>query len=1377
MASYDEKIDGQPDEKKPFFSTSSEDVTGSYGGFGEMLGSRIGSYKLLGILGEGGYGIVYLAEQQEPIKRRVALKIIKPGMDTRQVIARFEAERQALALLDHPNIAHVYEAGTTETGHPYFVMEHVKGMAITEYCDQQQLGIEERLDLFLNVCDAIQYAHQKGIIHRDIKPSNILVSVESKGAVPKVIDFGVAKAISQPLTERTLYTEQGQFIGTPEYMSPEQAEMTTQDIDTRADVYSLGVVLYELLTGVLPFDPEMLRAAGIERLRQIIREEEPKTPSTRLSYLGVKAEQIAVKRRTAAGTLAKRLHKELEWIPMKAMRKERVRRYQSVSELSNDIQNYLEGNPLIAGPESITYKLKKYTLKRLRFVAVAAVVTMAVLVGLVVSTMMYLRAEDARVTEAEQRKVADAERERAAQAEQQVKKRVVDLYEQQGRQYVESSNLDEALVFLSEAYVIDSQRLSLRFLLDECFRRHKNPAFHQNEGLIPWGGRENAVKFSAFSVSPDRQCVAFVDEGLGLIYVFDTTTGKRMSHFPAKAVTQLAFTPGSRHVVVKAEQDSAHHTLKVFNVQSGKEVFTIKRGNVDINKLCESVDYALPDHSQLEKVYNSICMSPYGDWFAFVDVVNSDGGLKPEISLWDSSSGKLYRTQNQHFNSLISSLVYLPKSIFGHGTRLATMDCHGLAQYWDLPTLEFIEESRVFASALSGTMNPREYILFEDTGAILYDRRANRSIRTFPGAIWAGFSPDGKRIVTKQVGQSSHNVESPVLYYSSNLCDADDGRHIAELTCRELRNWHFTSDSKCLVTEDVNGQIKVWNVERGNAILEVHSDKSQVVTDISPDNNWLITFSSQPSPSTKLWNLFTGDCFAPYEGEIGKDDLTAGWLLIDVDKIFSFSHRSPSQLPRFNADGTCLITPSGLRDIAAVRQPPESILSLVKAYIPLRLEDGRIRLALTKEMLLAKSDYYFLSKGSRDPNAINCALDLITYEVQAGELDKASAVMDDLRSQSFHEKRDLTQRYRDTIKQLSSAYYVRGDLRERCGKYAAAIADYESALRFDPNDPLTLKHLAWLYATCPDSQLLDVHKAIERAEKACELTNWKHWECLSTHAVACAAGGEFKSAMNFQQAAIQFLPVEQRDKWGANFHERLRLFQSDQPYNRKLFWNLPTNNMIAWWKFDEAKDHIAFDSSGNNHNGMLVGDPQWQTGQIGYALLLAGVGDYVDCGNSPAFDILEAITVSIWTKVQSSEQNKDYQIIIGKGSISWKILLDKQSDSFVFACGGVEVPNNLVPDIQADICGTGLVSRKKVSDGHWHHVVGVYDGENMFLYIDGSLDVSAAASGTIDSNKAPLAIGANLWPYSKWTGLIDDVRVYNRALTSGEVRGLYDATK
>jgi len=370
----------------------------------EKPGTRIGRYKLLRILGEGGMGIVYLAEQQGSIRRQVALKVIKPGMDSKRVLARFEVERQALALLDHPNIAQVYDAGTTVNGRPYFVMEYVKGLPITEYCDHHMLSIEQRLRLFQQVCQAVHHAHQKGIIHRDVKPSNILVTTQDDQAVPKIIDFGIAKAIAQPLTERTLYTEQGQLFGTPEYMSPEQADMATEDIDTRSDIYSLGVLLYVLLTGVLPFDSATFRDGGIDHIRKLIRETDPKTPSTRLTSLGDEAKEVAQNRRIEVGTLAKRLHKELEWIPLMAMRKDRTRRYRSASELADDIQNYLQGAPLIAGPESTVYRVKKFVRRNRTLVAGAVSVLLVLAAGTVISTIFAFRAELAR---ADARTIAD----------------------------------------------------------------------------------------------------------------------------------------------------------------------------------------------------------------------------------------------------------------------------------------------------------------------------------------------------------------------------------------------------------------------------------------------------------------------------------------------------------------------------------------------------------------------------------------------------------------------------------------------------------------------------------------------------------------------------------------------------------------------------------------------------------------------------------------------------------------------------------------------------------------------------------------------------------------------------------------------------------
>ena len=387
-ADVDEKKSHTAEKDIPAKKSNAPNATASLGMFTEQPGGQIGRYKLLSILGEGGMGIVYLAEQKRPIRRKVALKVIKPGMDSKRVIARFEAERQALALLDHPNIAHVHDAGTTENGRPYFVMEYVKGLSIIEYCDHYKLTIEDRLNLFRQVCLAVHHAHQKGIIHRDIKPSNILVSTQDDQTIPKIIDFGVAKALAQPLTERTLATEDSQLLGTPEYMSPEQADMASVDIDTRSDIYSLGVLLYVLLTGVLPFDSTTFRKGGIEHIRQIIRETDPKIPSTRLTKLGEEAKKVAENRRTEIKTLAKRLHQELEWIPLKAMRKERAERYRSASEMADDIDNYLKSEPLIAGPPGTGYKLKKFVRRNRVLVGGIAVVLVVLITGIAVSTIL-----------------------------------------------------------------------------------------------------------------------------------------------------------------------------------------------------------------------------------------------------------------------------------------------------------------------------------------------------------------------------------------------------------------------------------------------------------------------------------------------------------------------------------------------------------------------------------------------------------------------------------------------------------------------------------------------------------------------------------------------------------------------------------------------------------------------------------------------------------------------------------------------------------------------------------------------------------------------------------------------------------------------------
>jgi serine/threonine protein kinase/Flp pilus assembly protein TadD len=476
-------------------SGAAEVPTILYSEIRESVGTHIGPYKLLEQIGEGGFGVVFMAEQSQPIRRRVALKILKPGMDTRQVIARFEAERQALALMDHPHIAKVLDAGATETGRPFFVMELVKGMPITRYCDEQRLPTRERLQLFVDVCGAIQHAHQKGIIHRDIKPSNVLVTLRDGKAIVKVIDFGVAKALGQQLTEKTIFTGFAQMVGTPLYMSPEQAALSAVDVDTRSDVYSLGVLLYELLTSTTPFSKETLSNISYDELRRIIREDEPPRPSVRISTLQAHAISTnAAPQPVDRQKLSHQLRGELDWIVMQALEKDRNRRYESASAFAADVERYLHDEAVLACPPSAMYRLRKFERRNRTLLTTGCLVALALLTGTAVSVWQAFEANRARAL-ADERLVLANDR---LKSEQQARRVAEDeRHRADGERQRAEANFQMALEAVDRMTGIGDQSLSNVPQMEQVQKKILQDALEFYEGFVKQRSNDPKVRYQA----------------------------------------------------------------------------------------------------------------------------------------------------------------------------------------------------------------------------------------------------------------------------------------------------------------------------------------------------------------------------------------------------------------------------------------------------------------------------------------------------------------------------------------------------------------------------------------------------------------------------------------------------------------------------------------------------------------------------------------------------------------------------------------------------------------------------------------------------------------------------------------------------------------
>ena len=870
------------------------DVTLEESSLNEGPGTKIGHYELLELIGEGGMGLVYLAEQKEPVKRKVALKIVKLGMDTKQVVARFEAERQTLALLEHPNIAHVFDAGTTETGRPYFVMEYVEGKSITKYCDEQKLNIEQRLGLFKQICEGVHHAHQKGIIHRDIKPSNILVSIHGDRVVPKIIDFGIAKAVTQSLTEKTSYTEQGQLLGTPEYMSPEQAEMAYQDIDTRSDIYSLGVVLYELLAGAPPFDPKRLREGGIDHIQKVICEEEPRTPSARLTSLGDKAKAVAESRRTQIITLTRRLHRELEWIPMKAMRKERTRRYRSASELSDDIQNYLNGAPLIAGPETAVYRARKFVRKHAGSVATAALVAVLIVLGLVVSTALSFRAENARKQEATARTQAERA-EKIAEKQGKLAEKQRKLAEEQRKLAVEQRKIAEEQadkyrnlsyvhsVALADAKYREGTVRGTRQLLKSCPEDLRNWEWYRlnyvlDEAIITFGhdfGHDGKGAL-AIAFSPDGKRIA---TGYMTITIWDAATGTEIRTLKGHEgpVYSAAFSPDGKWIV----SGGGDNLVKVWDASNGEEVMTLEGHEVRISSIDLSADgkrIVSGDYGGTIKVWDADsgeelltihAILGEGEYVRSV-AISPDGkriiaGRKSKrVHEWDAATGEKLRTFRMQDQSVLI-VEYSPD-----GKQIAMGCGSGMIKIVDTETEKetILTEGKGWERSLvvSLAFSPDGKRLVSggyDRIVRVWDTNTGKELTTLTGhpapINHVVFSPDGQRIAsTAYGGQSriwdpSEDRESKVL----------KGGHTAL-----VRDVVFTPDGKRLISASMDKTIKVWDVSTAKEITTLSGHEGVVWSvAISPDGRHIV--SGSRDKTIRTWDIDSGEQVKKITGHDG----------------------------------------------------------------------------------------------------------------------------------------------------------------------------------------------------------------------------------------------------------------------------------------------------------------------------------------------------------------------------------------------------------------------------------------------------------------------------------------------------------------------------
>ena len=859
--------------------------TGGEPAFTEKPGDRIGRYKLLEKIGEGGMGVVYMAEQEEPVRRRVALKIIKLGMDTQQVVARFEAERQALALMDHPNIAKVLDAGATDTGRPYFVMELVQGVPITEFCDRNRLPAEERVKLFIVVCQAIQSAHQKGIIHRDLKPTNILVTLNAGVPMPLVIDFGVAKATNQKLTEKTLFTSYAAMIGTPAYMSPEQAEMSRLDVDTRSDIYGLGVLLYELLTGTTPFSEKRLRSAGYHEMQRIILEEEPERPSRRLSTLGGEQRSIVARNRGAGELALGRVFEgDLDCIVMKCLEKDRARRYATANGLAADLQRHLNNEPVVARPPSRAYRLQKaFRRNQLAFVA-GAVVAVALLAGTGISTWQAIEANSARNAEKQQRRAAQAaqkEAERSQQAEKSTRLEAERSQQAEKSTRVEAEHeLYAAKMNLAQQAWDDNNVGRLRQMLEDTQDspyRGFEWYYWQSQthlALKTLRGHLDALTSVAFSADGQRILTGSNDK---TAKVWEAASGKELVTLKGHRgqVTGAAFSPDGQRIVTT----SGDRTARVWEAASGRELLVLNGHLVGIGAVAWSPDgqrIVTGRDDRTAKVWEAATgrelLTLKGHTGHIQSVRFSRDGQRIVTGSWDRTV-RVWDAANGRELLLLKA----PKRIFSvafspDGRRIVGGGLDGTAEVWDAASGEELltlkGHTELIMSVAFSPDGRRILTGCYDQTARVWDAANGRELLKLEGhssQIWgAAFSPDGQRVVT-----GSWDGTGKVWDAAGGLSAGKRGRNVLTLIGRgdELWSMAFSPDGRRIVAGTTEGKVKVWDAATGKELLALTAHTNWVWSvAFSPDGQRFATGSAV----ARVWDAASGKELHALEGQSGR---------------------------------------------------------------------------------------------------------------------------------------------------------------------------------------------------------------------------------------------------------------------------------------------------------------------------------------------------------------------------------------------------------------------------------------------------------------------------------------------------------------------------